>query len=445
MRTRTTARGIAATGAALLALTACGGSSDDGGDNNAGDSGSEDKQVNIYGTDGNMGNALGEDFDEDGALAGMKGTTPLTDLGQEFKDRLLEVDPELQDYNYSAETYDAVVLSALAAQMAGTNDANVFKAYVNGVTFGGDKCTDFASCLEIINAGGNPDYDGVSGPLAFTDAGEPAAASFALLQFGADNALDEDATEFVLAGDEENASTDEGPAPAAAGTTGEPLTIGYLLPLTGNLAFLGPPEIAGFDLAIGDINAAGGVLGAPVASEGADSGDTSTDTATQSVDRLLQAGVNVIVGAASSGVSQTVVDTITGAGVMQISPANTSDIFTTYDDNGLYFRTAPPDLLQARALADLILEDGNNTVGILALNDPYGTGLAENTRNNLLDGGLSEEDVPEPVIYDPQAANFDAEVQQMVDLNPDAIIVIGFEESSKIIQSLNAEGIGPQR
>ncbi len=445
MRTRSTYRGIAATGAALLALTACGGGDDGGDDNAGGDTGSEEKQINIYGTDGNMGNALGEDFDEDGALAGMKGTTPLTELGSDFTDRLLEIDPELQDYNYAGETYDAVVISALAAQMAGTNDANVFKAYVNGVTFGGDKCTDFATCLEIINAGGNPDYDGVSGPLAFTDAGEPAAASFALLQFGEDNALDNDATEYVLAGDEENAATDEGPAPAAPGATGGPLTIGYLLPLTGSLAFLGPPEIAGFDLAIADVNAAGGVLGAPVAAEGSDSGDTSTDTATQSVDRLLQAGVNVIVGAASSGVSQTVIDTITGAGVMQISPANTSDIFTTYDDNGLYFRTAPPDVLQARALADLILADGNNTVGILALNDPYGTGLAENTRNNLLDGGLSEEDVPEPVIYDPQAANFDAEVQQMVDLNPDAIIVIGFEESSKIISALNAEGIGPQR
>jgi hypothetical protein len=444
MRTGTTARSIAVTGAALLALTACGGGGEDeGGGETGADSG--EKQINIYGTDGNMGNALGEDFDEDGALAGMKGTTPLTELGSDFTDRLLEIDPELQDYNYAGETYDAVVISALAAQMAGTNDANVFKAYVNGVTFGGDKCETFEACLEIINGGGNPDYDGISGPLAFTDAGEPSAASFGILQFGEDNKLDNDATEYVLAGDEANAASDEGPAPAAPGTTGEPLTIGYLLPLTGNLAFLGPPEIAGFDLAISDVNAAGGVLGAPVKAEGADSGDTSTDTATQSVDRLLQAGVNVIVGAASSGVSQTVIDTITGAGVMQISPANTSDIFTDYDDNGLYFRTAPPDVLQARALADLILEEGNNTVGILALNDPYGTGLAENTRTNLLDGGLSEEDVPEPVIYDPQAANYDAEVQQMVDLNPDAIIVIGFEESSKIIQALNAEGIGPQR
>jgi ABC-type branched-subunit amino acid transport system substrate-binding protein len=162
------------------------------------------------------------------------------------------------------------------------------------------------------------------------------------------------------------------------------------------------------------------------------------------VERLLQAGVNVIVGAASSGVSQTVIDRITGAGVMQISPANTSDIFTTYNDNGLYFRTAPPDTLQARALADLILEDGNSSIGILALNDPYGTGLAENTKNNLIDGGIAESDIKD-IIYDPQAANYDSEVQQMVDFDPDAIVVIGFEESSKIIQGLNAQGIGPQR
>src|SRR5215218_3715053 len=280
MRTRTTARSIAVTGAALLALTACGGGGDEGGDTaEGGDSG--EKQVNIYGTDGNMGNALGEDFDEDGQLAGMKGTTPLTELSSDFTDRLLEVDPALQDYNYAGETYDAVVLTALAAQIAGTNDANVFKAYVNGVTFGGDKCEDFTSCLEIINGGGNPDYDGVSGPLAFTDAGEPAVASFGILQFADDNTIHADENEYVFAGDEANAATDEGPNDGTTATpnaTGDQLVIGSLLPLTGNLAFLGPPEVAGFDLAIQDINAAGGVLGQDVRAEGGDSGDTSTDT-----------------------------------------------------------------------------------------------------------------------------------------------------------------------
>ncbi|MGY1731249.1 ABC transporter substrate-binding protein [Geodermatophilus sp. SYSU D01045] len=444
MRTRTYARSIAVTSAALVALTACGGG-DDGGSGSGGDaSGGGEKQVNIYGTDGNMGNALGEDFTEQGSLAGMSGTTPLTELGPEFTDRLLEVDPNLQDYNYAGETYDAVIVTALAAQAAGTNDANTFKAYVNGITTGGDKCTDFAACLEIINNGGNVDYDGISGPLAFTDAGEPAAASFGLLQFGDDNALDSDATEYVIAGDEANATTDEGPAYAPPGTTGGPLVIGTLLPLTGNLAFLGPPEVAGAKLAVNDINAAGGVLGQPVQLVEGDSGDASTDTATQTVDRLLQSGVNAIIGAASSGVSLTVIDAITGAGVLQFSPANTSDQFTNYNDNGLYFRTAPPDTLQARALADLIIADGNNTVGILALNDPYGTGLAENTLNNLVSAGLSEDDIVS-VTYDPQAANFDAEVQQMTDFNPDAIVVIGFEESSRILQGLNDQGVGPQR
>ena len=116
MRTGTFARATALSGAALLALTACGGGSDEGG--STADGGSGEKQVNVYGTDGNMGNALGEDFSDEGALVGMSGTTPLTDLSGDFTDRLLAVDPDLQDYNYAGETYDAVILTALAAQAA---------------------------------------------------------------------------------------------------------------------------------------------------------------------------------------------------------------------------------------------------------------------------------------------------------------------------------------
>jgi ABC-type branched-subunit amino acid transport system substrate-binding protein len=440
MRTGTFARAVAVSGAVLLAATACGGGSDSD-DAAASDSDSGTKQVNIYGTDGNMGNALGADFTEQGALAGMKGTTPLTELAGDFTDRLLEINPDLQDYNYAGESYDAVIITALAAQAAGTNQATTFGPYVNGITVGGDACTDFAGCLAIINAAGNVDYDGITGPLSFTDAGEPAQASFGILQFGEDNAIDPADNQYVIAGDEANATTDEGPAYAPAGAT---LVIGTLLPETGNLAFLGPPEVAGVQLAINDINAAGGVLGQPVQLVTGDSGDASTDTATQTVDRLLQSGVNAIIGAASSGVSLTVIDTITGAGVLEFSPANTSDQFTTYNDQGLYFRTAPPDTLQARALADLIGQDGNNTIGILATNDPYGTGLSENTVNNLVSDGLSEDNI-QAITYDPQAANFDSEIQRMVDFNPDAIVVIGFEESSRIIQGLNAQGIGPQR
>ena len=51
-----------------------------------------------------------------------------------------------------------------------------------------------------------------------------------------------------------------------------------------------------------------------------DSGDTSTNIASQTVDRQLSQGVDAIIGAASSSVSLTVIDKITSAGVQQVSP-----------------------------------------------------------------------------------------------------------------------------
>jgi hypothetical protein len=61
-----------------------------------------------------------------------------------------------------------------------------------------------------------------------------------------------------------SAATNGGAVPASTGTTDTPLKIGSLLPTTGSLAFLGPPEIAGVNLGIKEINDAGGVLGKPV-------------------------------------------------------------------------------------------------------------------------------------------------------------------------------------
>ena len=237
-------------------------------------------------------------------------------------------------------------------------------------------------------------------------------------------------------GTETSAETD---APAASGDG--TLTIGTLLPQTGNLSFLGPPEFAGVELAVQEINEAGGVLGQDVQKFDADSGDTSTDIASQSVERLLSQDVDVIVGAASSGVSFTVIDRITGAGVLQISPANTSPDFTTYDDDNLYFRTAPSDVLQGRVMGELLIEDGYLDVGIMALDDPYGTGLADNIEKSVQDGGGT---VVDKIIYNPQAANFSAEVGQMAAANPEAIVLVGFDETKKIVPELIAQGIGPQ-
>ena len=130
------------------------------------------------------------------------------------------------------------------------------------------------------------------------------------------------------------------------------------------------------------------MLGKPVVLSKGDSGDTP-DSANQTVDRLLGENVDAIIGAASSGVSLTVIDKITGAGIVQFSPANTSDKLSTYADKGLYFRVAPPDLLQGAVIAKLVADDGATNVAIIARNDAYGTGLAEVVEKTLEAAGIT--------------------------------------------------------
>lgn len=234
-------------------------------------------------------------------------------------------------------------------------------------------------------------------------------------------------------------SPDSAESPAAQGDG--TLTVGSLLPQTGDLAFLGPPEFAGVDLAVQEINDAGGVLGQPVESFKADSGDGTPDIAGASVDSLLNKDVDVIVGAAASGVSLTVIDKITGAGAVHFSPANTSPAFDTYEDKGLYFRTAPSDVLQGEVLGNLAVEDGNSNVAIMARQDSYGEGLANRAREILEEKGAT---VSEYILYSADAQNFTAEVNKISSAKPDAIILIAFNETTKIIPQLISKGVGPQ-
>jgi len=218
------------------------------------------------------------------------------------------------------------------------------------------------------------------------------------------------------------------------------LTIGTILPVTGDLAFLGPPEVAGARLALADINNAGGVLGNDMVLEPGDSGDTNQDIANPEVDRLLALNVDAIMGAASSAVSKTVIDKITGNNVIMFSPANTSPDFTNYNDNGLYFRTAPSDLLQGKVLADQVALQGNETVAVLYRQESYGQGLADAFKANFEGQGGT---VDPFIAYAVDTENFDAEVEEIVGADPDAIVVIGFQESANILTTMNERGIGP--
>ncbi|HEX5861033.1 MAG TPA: ABC transporter substrate-binding protein, partial [Nocardioides sp.] len=103
-------------------------------------------------------------------------------------------------------------------------------------------------------------------------------------------------------------------------TSADTFKVGGILPLTGNLAFLGPPEIAGVGLAVSEINAEGGVDGADACYQMEDSGDsTDMSVSTASAGTLVQAEPSVVIGAASSSVSLNFVDTLTDAKITQVS------------------------------------------------------------------------------------------------------------------------------
>jgi len=226
-------------------------------------------------------------------------------------------------------------------------------------------------------------------------------------------------------------------------TSSAPLIFGELLPQTGDLAFLGPPEFAGVNTAITDINAAGGVLGQPVQVFPADSGDGTPDIAGGSVSKLIAKKTQVIIGAAASGVSLSVINQITSAGIVEFSPANTSPAFDepATDPKNLYFRTAPSDVLQGAVLANTVLADGHNNVAILARQDSYGELLAAQAAKGIVAGGGT---VAKKVLYSPDATNYTAEVNEIAAAQPDAVLLIAFSETTKIIPTMIAKGVGPQ-
>jgi branched-chain amino acid transport system substrate-binding protein len=252
------------------------------------------------------------------------------------------------------------------------------------------------------------------------------------------------ASALVLAacgGSDDKGNDKETDAPAAKGDG--TLTIGQLLPQTGSLAFLGPPEFAGVDLAIKDINAAGGVNGKDVKSVRADSGDTDSGIAPAETDKLLKAKSDVIIGAASSGVSLTVIDKIMSAGVVEFSPANTSTAFDEgdYSKPDLYFRTAPSDILQGAVLANLLVEDGRQNVAILARQDAYGETLANEVAKNLESAGSK---VAAKVLYSEKTGPGDSQITQIADAKADAVVLVAFEETTTIIPKLIQAGAGPK-
>jgi len=251
---------------------------------------------------------------------------------------------------------------------------------------------------------------------------------------------DDSASDTTTAGGGET-TTSAGGSGGDRGNVDGILKLGALLPQSGDLQAIYESLQQPIDMAVKEINDAGGVNGKPVEIVNADDG-TSADVAKTSLDTLLTGDkVDAIVGPAASGTALGILDKVKTAGVLACSGSTTSAELTTADDGGYFFRTAPPDKFQGPALAQVIVGDGKSNVAVLARNDSYGTGFAEALSTALTDGGAA---VAINAAYDPAAADFKSDVAKVKDAGPDAIALIAFpDEGAKVLKEMVAQGIGP--
>lgn len=180
------------------------------------------------------------------------------------------------------------------------------------------------------------------------------------------------------------------------------LVIGSLRAETGSLAPLGPPVIQGTDLAIQDVNAAGGVLGQQVQLLTGDEGDDAARVS-DSLSRVLGEGANAIVGAMASGQTQEIIQTLSDERIPQCSPSNTSTVFGDQRNANFYFRTVPPDAAVAPVFADKMLADGRANIAIVARQDDYGETLLQEAKRALESRGAT---VVADVTYDPDTTTY---------------------------------------
>ncbi len=115
--------------------------------------------------------------------------------------------------------------------------------------------------------------------------------------------------------------------------------------------------------------------------------------------------------------------------VLLFSPSATSPDIADQDWRQFFLRTAPTDLLQGEAIAQLIVEGGYKNVAILVMDNQYGVGVADAITDNL--AGKAE--IIATLKYDPAKLDYRTELQVIKDRNPDAVIHVGYHDDAQIV------------
>jgi ABC-type branched-subunit amino acid transport system substrate-binding protein len=207
------------------------------------------------------------------------------------------------------------------------------------------------------------------------------------------------------------------------------LTIGDIVPLSGDLSPYGPPGRKAADLAVDEINKAikQANVDQTVQVQHEDE-ETDAQASLSAARKLVDADASCIAGAWASADTIPVAKSVTiKEKVLLISPASSAASIADIDDDGYLARTAPPDTLQAKALADHLDKElggaQGKTVNVAARNDFYGTGLADAFPKEWQARGGK---VGTKVIYDPEQPSYNSEAAKITSGSPDAYVIVDF-------------------
>jgi branched-chain amino acid transport system substrate-binding protein len=202
--------------------------------------------------------------------------------------------------------------------------------------------------------------------------------------------------------------------------------IGILLGFTGPLETITPHMANAAEFAFKEINDSGLFLGGKtITPVRADSTCVDSSAATAAAERLVSSErVVAIMGADCSGASMAVLQNVAiPQGVPMISPSSTSPGFTTVEDDGRFFRTAPSDARQGAVLTEVLVARGITSAAVTYTQNDYGRGLADSFIQNFTAAGGTV------TINSPHVdgkGDYSAEVGTLASAGGEVLVVLGY-------------------
>ena len=203
-------------------------------------------------------------------------------------------------------------------------------------------------------------------------------------------------------------------------------TIGVVMELTGPSGEYGQKAAKSVELAVRDINSAGGVNGCTLEADIRDAqsqGNVAADAAKQLVEIKK---VPVIIGGITSSVSMPILTSVTApSGVVQISPASSSPSFTSLAEEGKtggwFFRTITSDALQGTVAAKYALDVGFKRLAVINVSNDFGSNMVKQfTKAYTALGGTILTQVP----YNENQPSYQPEVTKAMANTPDALYLV---------------------